>query len=253
MDQQNETAAEAVENAVVESANAAVETATEMMQAPAKAVRAARKPRARKASTRAKAAAARAEAPVSKTARKARKSAVRNTRRVAAAVAAAAPATTKETAVNFDSVNWMNNFANVPGAENVQNLFAGASERGQEIAERSQRAAGDMVELTRANVEALIESGRIAAAGAQTLGQDAVARSREGFEQAAAQVKSLAQVQSPTEFFQLQGEIARNQFDRMVAEGSRFTESLVKLAGEAIQPLSNRAALNAEKVNEYAA
>jgi phasin family protein len=167
--------------------------------------------------------------------------------------AAPAPQIEKEFPMNFDATNWMNNFAAVPGADRFQTLFAGAGERGQELVERSQKAAGELAELTRANVEALVETGRIAAAGAQTLGQDAIARTREGVEQTVAQVKGLTEAQSPTEFFQLQGEIARTQFDRLVAESSRFTESLVKLAGDAIQPLSNRAALNAEKLNDLTA
>lgn len=164
---------------------------------------------------------------------------------------AEAPAQIKEAQMNYDATNWMNQFATaLPGAEKFQSLFADAGERSQQWVERSQKVAGEMVELTRANVEALVEGGKIAAAGAQTLGQEAVARTRENLEQTTQQVRSLTQAGSPTEFFQLQGEIARTQFDRMVAESSRFAESMVKLAGEAFQPLSTRAALNAEKVNE---
>ena len=169
---------------------------------------------------------------------------------------AAAPKIEKETVMNFDTVNWMNNFAPftaVPGADRFQSLFAEVGERGQQAVERSRATAETLAELTKANVEALVESGRVAAAGAQTLGQDAIARTREGLEQAATQVKSLADAQSPTDFFQRQGEFARVQFDRMVADSSRLAESLVKLAGEAMQPLSTRAALNAEKLNELSA
>jgi len=167
---------------------------------------------------------------------------------------AAKPAENKEAIMNYDATNWMNQFATaLPGADKLQDLFAGAGERGQQWVEKSQKAAGEMVELTRANVEALVEGGKIAAAGAQTLGQEALARTRENLEQTTQQVRSLTQASSPTEFFQLQGEIARTQFDRMVAESSRFAESMVKLAGEAFQPISTRAALNAEKVNELTA
>ena len=167
----------------------------------------------------------------------------------------AAPEIAKEPIMNFDPANWMNlgAFTSVPGADRFQALFAEAGSRGQQALEKSRTVAEQMTELTRANVEALVEAGRIAAAGAKTLGEDAAARTREGLEQTAAQVKTLADAKSPTEFFQLQSEIARTQFDRMVAETSRMTESLVKLAGEAMQPLSNRAALNAEKINELTA
>lgn len=173
-----------------------------------------------------------------------------------AAPKAAAPKIEKETVMNFDSANWMNNFASLntlPGADKLQNIFAEVGSHGQQAVERSRAAAESLVEMTKANVEALVESGRVAAAGAQTLGQEAVARTREGLEQAATQVKSLSDAQSPTEFFQLQGDFARVQFDRMVADSSRFAESLVKLAGEAMQPISTRAALNAEKLNELSA
>jgi phasin family protein len=165
-----------------------------------------------------------------------------------------APAEIKEAFMNYDATNWMNQFATaIPGADKFQSLLTGAGERGQQLVERSQKVAGEMAELTRANVEALVETGKIAAAGAQTLGQEAIARTRENLEQTTQQVRSLSQAGSPTEFFQLQSEIARTQFDRMVAESSRFAESMVKLAGEAFQPLSTRAALNAEKINEITA
>ena len=228
MDTQNETITAEPEANVDTTVQPEVVEAVQKVNA--RPVKTERKPRARKAS-----AAATESRP-----RKAR-------------VAHTAPQIEEEDAMNFDTANWMNNFAAVPGADRFQTLFAEASERGQQMVERSQKAAGELVELTRANVEALVETGRIAAAGAQTLGQDALARTRDGVEQTVAQVKGLAEAQSPTEFFQLQGEIARTQFDRLVAEGSRFTESMVKLAGEAIQPLSNRAALNAEKMNDLTA
>jgi phasin family protein len=68
-----------------------------------------------------------------------------------------------------------------------------------------------------------------------------IAASRDNVEQAADAVRTLAEAKSPTEYMQLQGDFARASFDRMVAESSRLTETMVKLAGEAFQPLSNRA------------
>lgn len=178
-----------------------------------------------------------------------------------AATATAAPRTKaptaepKETTMNFDPANWMNlqSFANVPGADRFQTLFADAGSRGQEAIEKGRQVAEELTELTRANVEAVVEAGRIAAAGAKNVGQEALQRTREGLEQNVAEFKSLAQAGSPTEFFQLQSEIVRSNFDRMVASFSQLTESSVKLAGEAIQPLSSRAAVNAEKLNELTA
>ncbi len=173
------------------------------------------------------------------------------TRRPAAAKAAA-PRIERTTTMTFDANKFFNVDA-LPGADKFQTLFAGAGERSQEIVRKSQKAAEDLAEITKANVEALTEAGRIAVSGARTIGQDALASGREGIEQASAAVKTLAEAKSPTEFFQLQSELIRASFDRAVAEGSKLTEQLVKLAGEAAQPLSTRASLNAERINELAA
>jgi len=149
--------------------------------------------------------------------------------------------------------NFFNGFQAVPAFAPFQSLFADANDRSQELAKKSQKVAEELADLTRANVEALVEAGRVAAEGARSIGQDVVASSRNGVEQAADAIRSLAEAKSPTEYLQLQGEFARASFDRAVAETSKLTESLVKLAGEAFQPLSNRATANAERFNSFVA
>jgi phasin family protein len=149
--------------------------------------------------------------------------------------------------------NLFNGFDAVPAFAPFQSIFADANERSQELAKRSQKVAQELADLARANVEAVAEAGRVATEGARSIGQDVVAKQRDGFEQAADAIRSLAEAKSPTEYLQLQGEIARASFDRAVAESSRLTESLVKLAGEAFQPLSNRASANAERFNTLVA
>jgi len=149
--------------------------------------------------------------------------------------------------------NFFNGFDAVPAFAPFQSLFADANERGQEFATKSQKVAQELADLTRANVEAVVEASRVAAEGAKALGQDVVAKQREGFEQAADAIRTLAEAKSPTEYLQLQGDFARASFDRAVAESSKLAESLVKLAGEAFQPISNRATANAERFNSLVA
>ncbi len=149
--------------------------------------------------------------------------------------------------------NFFNGFEAVPAFAPFQSLFADANERSQQLAQKSQKVAEELADLARANVEAVVEAGRVAAEGARSIGQDVVAKQRDSVEQAADVIRSLAEAKSPTEYLQLQGEFARSQFDRAVAETSKLTESLVKLAGEAFQPLSNRATANAERFNTLVA
>jgi phasin family protein len=141
----------------------------------------------------------------------------------------------------------------LPGADKYQQFVTDAGERSQQIAAKSQKAAEELSELTKANVEAFVEAGRIAVGGAKAIGQDVIASGREGIEQASDAVKTLAEAKSPAEFFQIQSELARASFDRMVAETSKLTERVVKLAGEAVEPLQTRASLNAERINTLVA
>jgi len=144
-------------------------------------------------------------------------------------------------------------FDAVPAFAPLQSIFADAGERSQDLVKKTQKVTEELADLARANVEAIVEAGRVASEGARTIGQDVVATSREGVEQAADAIRSLAEAKSPTEYLQLQGDFARASFDRAVAETSKLTESLVKLAGEAFQPISNRATANAERFNTLVA
>ena len=144
-------------------------------------------------------------------------------------------------------------FDAVPTFAPFQSMFANAGERSQDLAKKTQKVSEELADLARANVEAIVEAGRVATEGARSIGQDVVAKQRNSYEQAADAIRSLAEAKSPTEYLQLQSEFARTSFDRAVAETSKLTEAMVKLAGEAFQPLSNRATANAERFNTLVA
>lgn len=181
------------------------------------------------------------------------KRAAKATKRVAkATVAAAKTQIERNTPMAYDFSKMFAGFE-LPAADRFQTIFADAGERGQDLVRKSQATAGEMTELAKANIEALTEAGRIAATGVRSIGQNALASGREGLEQASTSLKTLADAKSPTEFFQIQSDLAKASFDRAVAESSKFAEAMVKLAGEAVQPLSNRASINAERINELAA
>jgi phasin family protein len=184
--------------------------------------------------------------------KKATRRTVRKTR-TAARKTAKAVRTAQKRIETVTNNTFFNGFDAVPAFAPFQSIFADANERSQDLAKRSQKVAEELADLARANVEAVVEAGRVASEGARSIGQDVVAKQRDGFEQAADAIRSLAEAKSPTEYLQLQSDFARASFDRAIAESSKLTESLVKLAGEAFQPLSNRAAANAERFNTLVA
>ena len=64
--------------------------------------------------------------------------------------------------------------------------------------------------------------------------------------------KKMAAVKSPTELMQLQGELARRNFDAVVSFGSQRTEAWVKLYNDAFAPISNRVSVATEKMTKAA-
>jgi len=234
-----QAAAEAAVEAPAKVAEAVAETIETVVKESAKTAKRTRTAAARRVKREAVAQKTAAKAATRRTARKSR---------TAARKTAAAQERTKTVTKNV-----FNGFDAVPAFAPFQTILTEANERSQELVKKSQKVAEELADLARANVEAVVEAGRVATEGARSIGQDVVAKQRDSFEQAADAIRSLAEAKSPTEYLQLQGDFARASFDRAVAESSKLTESLVKLAGEAFQPLSNRASANAERFNTLVA
>jgi phasin family protein len=118
--------------------------------------------------------------------------------------------------------------------------------------EKGTEALTEATEFAKGNVEALVESGKIFAAGAQDFGKGYVEEAKSAYETLTADLKEMAAIKSPTELFQLQGKIARRNFDAFVAASSKNTEALVKLASDSFAPLSGRVNVAAEKLAKVA-
>ena len=129
----------------------------------------------------------------------------------------------------------------------AKTMFSDMSDRTKGAMEKGAKMFEDMNDFTKGNVEAVVESSKIYARGVESFGQDAAAYAKKSYEDATAAFKAMASVKSPTDFFKLQGDYARAAFDAMVAETSKSTEKMVKLASEVSQPISNRVAIAVEK------
>jgi phasin family protein len=130
--------------------------------------------------------------------------------------------------------------------EKATEFFADVREKATAAAEKSKKLAADAVEFNKANVEAMIEAGKIVAKGAQDMGKTNIEYAKKNFEEAQVAVKELTAVKSPTDFVKLQGEFARKSFDVAVAQTSKNTEAMVKLVSDMFQPISNRIAATTE-------
>jgi phasin family protein len=134
----------------------------------------------------------------------------------------------------------------------VSDVMTDMQSRAQTAYEKSTEMAGEMTEFTKGNVEAMVEAGKLFAAGMQDIGKTYAEDTKNAYEAATADVKEMVAVKSPTELFQLQGKLARRNFDAMVAFGSKQTETLMKLTNESFAPISSRLSIAAEKISKAA-
>jgi phasin family protein len=119
--------------------------------------------------------------------------------------------------------------------------------------EKSSKAFEEMGDLTKGNLEAIVESSKIAAKGVESLSQGAADFGRKSFEKTSATMKSFASVKTPAEFFQLQSELMSSMLDSFASESAKSSEAMLKLASEISQPLSNRVSVVTEKMKSIAA
>ena len=194
-----------------------------------------------------------AAATTKRQAKKPRK-AVRKTARVQRAQAPkAAKNTERNEQMNFDPKNAFAGFGAFPLTAGFEKLMGDTTGRTEEFATRSRKAAEELAEIARGNVDAFVEAGRIATDGSQSIAQSVLAKSRDNVETAATTVRSMVEAKNPADLLQLQADFVRGAFDRFVEESSSLTESMVKLAGEAFQPISNRTNENVERINDLVA
>lgn len=135
----------------------------------------------------------------------------------------------------------------------VKETAAEMQTRARAAYDKSTAMTADVTAFQKGNFDALVESGKVLAAGMQDLGRTAVEDARLAAETVTADVKALVAVKSPTELFQLQGEIARRNLDTIVARTSKNAEVMMKLASDMFAPLSTRASIAMERLTKVAA
>jgi len=134
----------------------------------------------------------------------------------------------------------------------AKEIAADVQERVKNVYAKTGEFTGEMGEFSKANVEAVVESGKILFSGAQEIVRSDVETGKSVVETVTEDAKKVAAVKSPTELMQLQGEITRRNFDALVSFGSQRTETIMKLYNDAFAPISNRVSVAAEKVSKAA-
>jgi phasin family protein len=171
---------------------------------------------------------------------------------VLAKKAATKPAATSTNPVIKIKDTIMTTAKNIDITATAKDVLADVQTRAKTAFAKTGEFTAEATEFTKANVEAVVESGKIFVTGAQELLKDNIETGKTVIETVTEDAKKVAAVKSPTELMQLQAEIARRNFDALVSFGSKRTEAWVKLTNEAFAPISNRVSVAVEKVSKAA-
>lgn len=144
----------------------------------------------------------------------------------------------------FDLMATLNDTLNEAKAKS-EAAYQDAYKKGSELYAESK-------EMTKANTDALVASGKVVVEGLKTAGSSSVTESREMVNTIAEDMKSFAAVKSPAELFELQGKLAARNYDATMAFASKSASSLKDFASKAFAPISAQAKANYEAVRKMA-
>jgi hypothetical protein len=136
--------------------------------------------------------------------------------------------------------------------DGLKGVVSDAQAKAKEAFEKSSAIFSEYNEFAKGNVEATVESGKIFASGLQGMGTSLVAEGKSAFETMTTDFKDLSAVKTPADFFKLQSDLFRRNFDTAVAYGSKNSEAMLKLANEVMAPISGRVSLAVDKVRKAA-
>jgi phasin family protein len=117
----------------------------------------------------------------------------------------------------------------------------------KESVEKAMKQAEEMMSFGQGNMEALLKASQIFASGLQDISKHLAASSKASMEESVAYTKSLMGVKSVKEAVDLQSGFTRSTIEKAVAETNKVTDASVKLAEQAIAPLTARMTLAVEK------
>jgi phasin family protein len=125
--------------------------------------------------------------------------------------------------------------------------FAETQAKVKESMEKAMKTAEELVTFGQGNLEAMVKSGQIWAAGVQDISKQIAANAQASFDETMSMFKALTAAKSLKDAFDLQASLARSTFEKTVTESGKLTDASVKLTEQALAPLTARFTLAMEK------
>jgi len=138
------------------------------------------------------------------------------------------------------------------GMEKATKGFETSKVKIKESMEKAVKTTEEMVSFSQGNMEAFVKASQIFSTGLQDITRHLAASTKNSTEEYVAFTKSLMGVKSVKEAVDLQSGFTKSAVEKAVAETSKITDASVKLAEQAIAPITARLTLAVEKFGKIA-
>lgn len=105
----------------------------------------------------------------------------------------------------------------------------------------------EIASFSQGNVEAIMKSGQVWAAGCQAISKTMAATAQAHLDQTMATWKALISVRSLKEATELRASLPRASFETAFAETGKLTDASIKLVEQTMAPITERVTLAVEK------
>ena len=133
------------------------------------------------------------------------------------------------------------------GMAQAKSGFADTQAKVKEGMEKAMKTAEEFVTFSQGNVEAMVKTAQIWAAGVQDISKQIAASAQASFEDTMSMFKALTGVKSLKDAFELQAGLARSTMEKTLAESGKLTDASLKLTEQTLAPLTARVSLAMEK------
>jgi phasin family protein len=123
----------------------------------------------------------------------------------------------------------------------------------KEGVEKAMKTAEEIMSFNQGNIDALMKSSQIWAAGIQDLSKQWAATAQTAMGETMTTFKALSSVKSLKEAIDLQTNLARSSMEKAMAESGKFTDASVKLAEQTMAPIAARVTLAVESFTKASA
>ncbi|PWC32657.1 phasin family protein [Azospirillum sp. TSO35-2] len=134
--------------------------------------------------------------------------------------------------------------------QNLEGLVKAQQEQVEKASAQILKSYDELSVLTKGNVDAVVKSGTIVAKGAEEAGKQVAAFTQSSLEKSVSTGKALLAVKTIQELIELQSAFAKASFDALVSESSKLQELSVKIANEALAPISERVTLTVDTLSK---